>query len=136
MRSLLAVVLFTTLLGCARSAPAGKPFDAAEEAAGENKYARARDLYLDAAKSDPDPKQRDRALIAAANIQWRVFNDAPAARATLARVQADSSIYSLSLIERARIEAELVHDYAAALQKARAALNAAKKRDERRRALV
>jgi hypothetical protein len=136
MKRLLAIVLFTAILGCARSAPAGKAFDAAQQAAGENKYGRARDLYLDAAKSDPDRKQRDRALIAATNIQWRVFHDAPGARATLGRVLADSSVYTQSLVERARVDAELAHDYSSALQKVHAAMDAAKKRDEKRRALV
>lgn len=131
-----AAILFAALLlRCGGAAPA-TAFDAAEEAIGANRFARARELFREAAEKDPDAKQRDRALINLAQLDWRVFHDATAARADLARVKSGSSQYANSLSSRARLEAELVFDFPAAQKFAQAAVAAATKRDDRRWALV
>src|SRR6185436_19407385 len=87
-------------------------------------------------KDDPDARTRDRATIALANLQWRVFHEAAEARATLGRVEKTSTEYAASLLERARIEGELQHDYAATRMFAQRALEAATRRGEKRRAIV
>ena len=107
------------------------PFDAAERAAANRDFAGARDLFHAAAQTDPDPKRREKALARAANIEWRIFHDLDAARKTL-----DHATQAKPLIERARAEADLAHDYAAARSFAQRALAAATERDDRRRAAI
>src|SRR5262249_19265776 len=106
-------------------------FDDAQRAYANRDLPRARELFHSAAKSDPDPERRARALARAANIEWRILHDLDAARKTLG----DSS-EALPLIERARAEAELAHDYAAARSFAAKALAAAQKRQQKRQAIV
>jgi hypothetical protein len=136
MKTLVKALLFTTLLVNCRGAASPNAFDAAEDAIGNNKFEKARELYREAADKDPDRKQRDRALLALANIEWRIFHEDAAARTTLARVAADSSEYANALSERARMESERAADFTTAQKFAHDAVAAAKKRDDRRRALI
>src|SRR5437763_16718728 len=101
----LAVALLTTCHAAAhRSA-----YDAAEDAVAQHEFLRARDLYHQAAATERDPERRSLATAHAANIEWRVMHDLAAARRTLAQA-ADTK----ALIERARAEGELAHDWTAA----------------------
>jgi hypothetical protein len=127
MKSFVAALLFTTLIVNCRGGAASNAFDAAEDAIGKNKFEKARALYR---------KQRDRALLALANLEWRIFHEDAAARTTLARVAPDSSEYANALSERARLEDERAADFIAAQKYAHAAVAAATKRADRRRALL
>jgi hypothetical protein len=133
-----AAVLVTVLFASCPSAGEVKTdaFNAAENAAANNDFRQARDLYAQAAKSEPDARTRDRATITLANLQWRVFHEPAAARATLAGVDKSSTEYAASLLERSRIEIELAHDFPAARTFARQALEAATRRGEKKRAVI
>ena len=129
VRRLLLVTLIATM--CRGSAQPTDAFDAAQRAYADRDFRRARELFHAASDIDPDPQRRARALARAANIEWRVQHDLDAARQTLAKTSE-----ALPLIERARAEAELAHDYAAARAFAARALGAAQKRDQRRGAII
>ncbi|HKO54474.1 MAG TPA: hypothetical protein VJ276_01270 [Thermoanaerobaculia bacterium] len=130
-RFLLAVVLLTA---CAKAAES--PFDAAEAAAADDKFGKARELFREAAAKDADPTRRDKAAIRLANIEWRAFHDAAGGRRALALVRADGDSASDALVERARLEAELVRDLPAARRAADAAIARAAERSQRSRAIV
>jgi len=106
-------------------------FDDAQRAYANRDFRKARELFHAAAESDPDPERRTRAIARAANIEWRILHDLDAARKTLA-----NSAEALALIERARAEAELAHDYPAARSFAAKALAAAQKRQQKRQAMM
>ena len=106
-------------------------FDDAQRAYADRDFVKARELFHTASQSDPDPERRTRALARAANIEWRILHDLNAARRTLA-----GHSEALALIERARAESDLAHDYAAARAFAAKALAAAEKRREKRQAAV
>ncbi len=126
--SFLALLLtFPVACGAASKAP----FDDAVTAVDNHDFARARELYKQAAESDPDPKQRDVAILRLANIQWRVDHDSAAARTTLARIGSESEQAARALIERARLEGELLGDFEAQRSFAVRAIAAAKKREAR-----
>src|SRR5581483_9990734 len=122
-------LVLLALLVCAVAGAA--TFDDAETAYNNRDFKRARELFHDAAKNDPDPERRARALARAANIEWRIDHDLDAARKTL-----DGATDAVALTERARAEAELAHDYDAARVFAERALAAAKKRDQKRHAIT
>jgi hypothetical protein len=123
----LAIALLTTC----RAAATRSAYDAAEDAVAQHEFRRARDLYHQAAASERDPERRSLATAHAANIEWRVMHDLGAARRTLANA-ADTK----TLLERARAEGELAHDWTAARAFTQRAINAATKRDDRRHALL
>lgn len=129
VRRLLFVTLIVSM--CRGAEPQTDAFDAAQRAYADRDFRRARELFHSAAEADPDPQRRARALARAANLEWRILHDLDAARRTLA-----NSSDALPLIERARAEAELAHDDAAARAFAARALNAAQKRDQRRGAII
>src|ERR1043165_1853038 len=87
----LSAAFLATALAFSCSSKAQDAFTAAQNAAATNDFAKARTLYAQASKDDPDARSRDRATVALANIQWRVFHEAAEARATLARVDKSSS---------------------------------------------
>lgn len=126
--ALLATALFTI---CCAAPAAESPFDAAEKAAAQRQFVRARDLYKQAAASEADPERRTKAVARAANIEWRIMHDLDAARKTLA-----DATEAKPLIERARAEGELAHDWVAAHTFAQRAIAAATKREDRRRAAL
>ena len=99
------------------------PFDRADSMTRD--LGRARELYRQAASSDPDPLRRERANIRAAHIDWYVFHDAARARATLANVATAEAA-----LEAARLETQLTHDFNAARAAAMRAMSLAKKREE------
>jgi hypothetical protein len=126
------VFLAVTLLSmCPAAAPPASPFDAAENAAAQRDFRHARDLYHQAAAAERDPERKSLAVARTANIEWRVMHDLLAARRTLANA-ADTK----ALLERARAEGELAHDWATANVFAQQAITAATKRNERRRAVL
>jgi hypothetical protein len=136
MRRLAATLFLAALLaGCRRETPR-VTFDAAEREAANSKFARARELFRRAAIDERDPTQRARAYVALANIEWRIFHEPAAAREALGHVTPSSSEYVVALIERARLEFELVHDDATARKKTRDALAIATSRNDRRRAVI
>jgi hypothetical protein len=105
------LIVATALLAfCAAAAPPPATIEDAQRAVANNDYTRARDLYSRAIDHITDSHQRDRALITLANIDWRVFHDAAAARAALDRLPDGSSELGRSIVERARIASELEHD--------------------------
>jgi hypothetical protein len=97
---------------------------------------RTRDLFLDAAKSDPDPLRRQQALIRAARIDWYVFHDMRTARSTLAAVPDSSVEASFAHAERARLETELARDFVTARKEAVAAYVLARSGRDRDQALT
>ncbi|HVG24978.1 MAG TPA: hypothetical protein VND45_12535 [Thermoanaerobaculia bacterium] len=115
------------LLSCS-SAPAS-PFDEAESLANTQKQGRVRDLYREAAKSDPDPQRREKAAIRAAQLEWRVFRNAAAARQLLGTLDTSDA-----WLEQARVSLELERNYAAARASVQKALAAAKTNEDRRAA--
>lgn len=131
MRSPILALLLVAAASCHAAAPPSSPFDAAEAAAEQRQFLEARDLYREAARSESDPERRAIALARVANIEWRVMRDLAAARATLANAAEPQT-----LIERSRAEGELAHDWTAAHAFAVRAVAAAKKRDDRRRAML
>lgn len=128
-RLLLALLLLTS---CAKAAES--PFDAAEAAVADSKFGKARELFREAAAKDTDPSRRDKAAIRLANIEWRAFHDADAARRALALVRPDGDAAADALLERARLEAQLVRDLPAARKAADAAIAKAAERSQRSRA--
>jgi hypothetical protein len=132
MRRLVVALLF--LAACAKAAEA--PFDAAEAAAADSRYDKARELFREAAQKDPDPARRDKAAIRLANIEWRAFHDAEGGRRALALVKAGSDVAADALIERARLEAELVRDLPAARKAADEAIAQAAERSQRSHAIA
>lgn len=120
--------LLLVVLAC-KGSSALSPFDEAESMTRD--LGRARELYRQAAASDPDPKRRDKALIRAARIDWHVFQDAAAARATLAKLQNFDAA-----LELARIEIHLTRDFNAARAAADRALRMAKDEADRRDAQI
>ncbi|HEV7919655.1 MAG TPA: hypothetical protein VGR02_02575 [Thermoanaerobaculia bacterium] len=133
MRRLL-LVLFLLTVACARAAES--PFDAAEAAVADSKFDKARELFREAAGKDSDPSRRDKAAIRLANIEWRAFHDAAAGRRALALVRADGDMATDALLERARMEAELVRDLPAARRAAGEAIAKAAERSQRTRAIT
>src|SRR5437763_1431073 len=111
MRLSLATVF---LVFCAAAPPPPALIEDAQRAVANNDYTRARDLYSQAIDHITDAHQRDRALVTLANIDWRVFHDAAAARAALDRVPETSSELGRAIVERARIAAQLEQDWPAA----------------------
>jgi hypothetical protein len=103
----------------------------AERACANRDFRHALELFHDAAQHDAGAERRARSLARAANIEWRIFHDLDAARQTTA-----GATDAAALIERARAEADLAHDYDAARTFAARALAVAKKRDEKRRAII
>src|SRR5437763_12344594 len=101
-----AIALLTT---CHAATSSRSAYDAAEDAIAQHEFLRARDLYHQAAATERDPERRSLATAHAANIEWRVMHNLAAARRTLANA-ADTK----ALIERARAEGELAHDWTAA----------------------
>jgi hypothetical protein len=122
------------LTACAKAAES--PFDAAEEAVADSKFGKARELFREAAAKDADPSRRDKAAIRLANIEWRAFHNAAAGRRALALVRPDGDAAADALIERARLEAELVRDLPAARRAADAAIAKAAERSQRSRAIT
>jgi hypothetical protein len=106
-------------------------YEAAEAAVEQREFRRARDLFHQAAAAEHDPERRALATARAANIEWRVIHDLAAARRTLANA-ADTK----TLIERARVEGELAHDWTTAHAFTQRAIGAATKREDRRRATL
>lgn len=123
MQSLLVFVLL--------AATASGPYDQAEQLATSQHQDRVRDLYTLAAANDPDPLRREKAAVRAANLEWRVFKNAAAARKLL-----DGVTTADSWLQRSQMERELNHDYAAARDAAAKAMSAAKTREDRRRATI
>jgi hypothetical protein len=128
MLNVLALLLF------AAAVPADHAFDAASAAAASLDFAKAKELYRIAANDDPDPRQRDLAAVRLANIEWRIDRDAAAAEKDLARVADASEQAAPAWIERARLNAELRENYAAAREAAKHALGVAKHDLDRARA--
>jgi hypothetical protein len=130
MRSaLLLPLLLVATLACGQTSKT--PFDDAVAAIDNHDFPHARELYRQAAASDPDLKQRDIAIIRLANIEWRVDHDAAAARTTLARITPESEQAANAWIERARIEGEFVGNVDKQRDLASQAIGAAKKREDR-----
>jgi len=123
------------LLAASPAPPAGAPFDAADNASMEADQRKPRDLFLEASRSDPDPKRRDQAILRAARLDWYVFHDAPAACSLLGGL-AKGPEASAALAERSRLETELTRDFGAARKAARDATTAAKKASDRDEALT
>ncbi len=128
MRASIAAILLV-LTFCSRSHADRSTYEAAEDAVARRDFSKARDLYHHAAKSEADPERRSRATSRAANIEWRIMRDLGSARQTLANASDTNT-----LIERARAEGELAHDWETANAFAKRARNAAKRRDELMRA--
>ncbi len=132
-RLLLVVVI---ALGCRSTAVSKWPYDAAENLIGTRAMRRARELYIQAAATDPDPARRDRALLRAADLDWYVFHDAASARTRLASIGAGSRERAKAWIELARLETELTHDDDAARRAATQALASARTSADRAEALT
>ena len=132
-------LLMLLLLGAASPAspapPSVAPFDAADNASMEADQRKARDLFLEASRSDPDPKRRDQAILRAARLDWYVFHEAAAARSLLGGL-AKGPEASAALSELSRLETELARDFEAARKAARDAGTAAKKASDRDEALT
>jgi hypothetical protein len=111
---------FVLLFACANPTP---PFDEAESLQNGQKQDRVRDLYRQAAKSDPDPSRREKAALRAARLEWRVFRNPAAARSLLAGLETTDA-----WLERARMDKNL--------DAARKALAVAKTKEDRRNADV
>jgi predicted negative regulator of RcsB-dependent stress response len=107
------------------------PFDDAVAAAEGYNFRRAETLFREAAKIDTDPRRRDLARIRLASIQWRIEHQPAEARKTLAAVGGKSEQAALAWVERARIDAELLGDFAAARADAQHAVAAVRKPEER-----
>jgi hypothetical protein len=121
-----AIVLLSMCSAAPRS-----PYEAADAAVQQHEFRRARDLYHQAAAAEHDPERRSLATARAANIEWRVMHDLAAARRTLA-----DATDTKTLIERARAEGELAHDWTTAHAFTQRAIAAATKREDRRRAAL
>jgi hypothetical protein len=128
MKRILPLILLA--LSCAATPP-DRAFDEAEAIAHQQDQKRVRDLYRAAAKGDPDPLRREKAALRAANLEWRVFRSAAAARELLAPLDTTDAH-----CERARVELELTHDISAARAAATKALAAAKTKEDRQKATL
>ncbi|HYC87643.1 MAG TPA: hypothetical protein VEO54_00400 [Thermoanaerobaculia bacterium] len=117
MKLLLPLLL---VFACAAAKP---PFDEAEALQNGQQQDRVRDLYRAAAKSDPDPLRREKAALRAADLEWRVFRNAAAARELLGTLDTTDA-----WLQRARMDRDF-----ASVQKA---LAAAKTNEDRRNAHV
>jgi hypothetical protein len=131
----LAVVLHIgTHASRAGAQSASATFDEAERLATTTEIARARDLYREASRTDPDLKRRHLAAIRGASLDWHVFQDAAAARAALAAVPDSSTEAAAAWNERARLETDLAGDFSAAREAAFRALAAARTNEDRAQA--
>lgn len=119
----------------AAAVAAQSSFDAAVRSYVDVDLPAAKRLFADAAAHDPDPHRRANAELRLAYIAWHVDRDAAAARKWLDTIDDEESKPS-AWIERARIEEELTHDYAAAREAAAHALDAPKPIDRIRAATV
>jgi hypothetical protein len=119
MKPLLPLLL---ILACAATPPE-RAFDEAEALANGQKQDRVRDLYRIAAKGDPDPLRREKAALRAADLEWRVFRNAAAARELLGTLDTTDA-----WLQHARMEKDF-----GAVQKA---LAAAKTKEDRRNANI
>ena len=117
MKLLLPLLL---VFACAAAKP---PFDEAESLQNGQRQDRVRDLYRAAAKSDPNPRRREKAALRAADLEWRVFRNAAAARELLGALDTTDA-----WLQRARMDQDFV-----TVQKA---LAAAKTNEDRRNADV
>src|SRR3954447_9126965 len=129
MLTLVAVLFFAT-------ATPAHAFDAAEGAASSRDFDSARALYRLAMEKDPDPKQRDLAALRLAKIEWRIDHDAAAAKRELARIPDDHEEGADAWIERARIEGELIGNFATSRKAAQHAQRLAKQDLDRFRATL
>jgi hypothetical protein len=134
MRLIVAATLLVVFAVATPPPPA--TIEDAQRAVANNDYTRARDLYSRAIEHIADARQRDRALITLANIDWRVFHDGAAARAALDRVSEGSNEVGQAIVERARIAAELDRDGPAAIAIAKRAFGAEIQPTARIRAIV
>src|ERR1051326_4426381 len=110
-------------------------FDAATRAYTDVDVAAAKRLFADAVEHNPDPHLRARAALRLANIAWHIDRDAAAARKWLDTVT-DEEFVPSAWIERARIDAELTNDFAAARAEASHALKAPKPTEALRAAVL
>ena len=117
------------LLACHGSAEqTGTTLDQAERARGNGQYKKAKELYASAIQTETDAERRENAIVQLANIEWRGFRDAVAARTQLQKL--DTTDAHLAL---ARIAVDL-GDYTTARAEARKAAGVAKKKRDRTRA--
>lgn len=110
-------------------------FESAEQARGQFEFAKARKNYIRAIEAGLTGENREKAIVAASTIDWRVFGDLASARARLSTTEAGSGAFD-PLIERSRLERVGAKDYDAARTAATRALEAAENRSERSRALT
>ncbi|HJW95119.1 MAG TPA: hypothetical protein VJ901_16000 [Thermoanaerobaculia bacterium] len=96
MRSILAACL---ILSCAHPAPSSN-LDEGTQAAFNSNFTRARAVLAEVMAKDPDPKDRAKAAVRLANIQWRIDEHPELARQTLAKFAGDWD----ALMELARLE--------------------------------
>jgi hypothetical protein len=129
------MLAFVAVLFLATATPE-QAFGAAEAAAASRDFDSARELYRLAMERDPDPKQRDLSALRLAKIEWRIDHDAAAAKRELARVRDDRDDGAGAWIERARIESELIGDFAASREAAQHAQRLAKQDLDRFRATL
>ena len=124
------LLLFSFLLAASAQSPAPlqPTIESADQAAFNSDFATARRLYASVAKQASDPKDRDRAEVTLANIEWRIDANLSAARTRL-----DALETSDALIERSRLERESGR-FAEAEWFARKAIGIATKPDDRRSA--
>lgn len=126
-----ALLLTLVLAGPIAHAASTSSFDDAVAAAEGYDFRRAETLFREAAKSDADPRRRDIARIRLASIQWRIEHRPALARQTLAAIGGNSEQAAVAWVERARIDAELTGDFAAARLAANRAIAAVRKPEER-----
>jgi len=127
-----AALLFTLLLaGPIAHAASTSPFDDAVAASEGYDFRKAEVLFREAAATDADPRRRDIARIRLASIQWRIEHQPAEARKTLAAIGGNSDQAAIALVERARIDAELLGDFGAARAGAQRAIAAVRKPEER-----
>jgi hypothetical protein len=130
------LILAVAAAAAAATTPSPSFFDQAQAASTSRGLAKARDLYRQAAESDPDPDRRDKAAIEAAILEWYVFHDTDAARSLFARVGDTSREASRSWSERASMEIELTRDFDAARIAAAKAMELAKTLTDRETAAL
>src|SRR5712691_10213763 len=99
MRRLLLLAL--TLMACAHAALPPATMDNAAQARFNSDYETARKLYREIARqSSTDPKDRQKAEIALANIEWRIDANPAVARTRLNALGTRDALQEESRLER------------------------------------
>ena len=119
------------LIACLLLSSAPATLDEGERAAFTSDFTRARAVLAEVIAHDADPKDRAKAAVRLANIQWRIDEHSDVARKTLEPFADDwGALIELSRLERTN------HNWFAARDAATRAQKAAKDETERRGAIV